>query len=219
MNLTSGGKQPLQKDTIFPPECAFLELCGQKQELFTLDEKGVKVPKGIKTVLQERGCLLAGKLLNVKCKVRCPDLILYPTTALDKPPYCLARLLSSHYDFYHQKSAIATLIEERGHKCIFLPKFHCELNPIEMYWGYAKARYRQVKKTSFEHAKKEVVIALDACTIDTLRRFCNRTFRFTDAYRKGLSVKAAAWCVKKQSRHRTISEEAMKAFEKYEKGY
>jgi hypothetical protein len=34
------------------------------------------------------------------------------------------------------------------------------------------------------------------------------SFRFMDAYRKGLSVKATAWCVRKQSRHRTISEQA-----------
>jgi hypothetical protein len=70
-----------------------------------------------------------------------------------------------------------------------------------------------VKKTSFDHAKREVLIALDACSIDTMRRFCNRSYRFTDAYRKGLGVRAAAWCVKKQRRHRTISEEAMQAFE------
>ena len=24
------------------------------------------------------------------------------------------------------------MIKEKGHECIFLPKFHCELNPIEM---------------------------------------------------------------------------------------
>jgi hypothetical protein len=36
-----------------------------------------------------------------------------------------------------------------------------------------------------------------------------------DAYRKGLGVKAALWCVKKQRRHRTILEEAMQAFEDY----
>jgi hypothetical protein len=86
-----------------------------------------------------------------------------------------------------------------------------------MYWGYSKARYRQVKKTSFSHAKEEVVKALDSCGVDILRRFYNRTARFMDAYRQGLSVKAVAWCVKKQKRHRTISAEAMEAFEEYEK--
>jgi hypothetical protein len=39
-----------------------------------------------------------------------------------------------------------------------------------------------------------------------------------DAYRKGLGVKAAAWCVKKQRRHRTISEEAIRAFDEYKGG-
>jgi hypothetical protein len=109
------------------------------------------------------------------------------------------------------------LIKEQGHKCVFIPKFHCELNSIEMYWGYLKARYCQVKKKSFDHAKREVLLALDACNIDTMRRFYNRSCRFMDAYHKGLSVKAAAWCVKKQRRHRTILEEAMRAFEDHVK--
>jgi hypothetical protein len=34
-----------------------------------------------------------------------------------------------------------------------------------------------------------------------------------DAYYKGLSVKQAAWCIKKQSGHRTISETMMKEFD------
>ena len=33
-----------------------------------------------------------------------------------------------------------------------------------------------------------------------------------DAYRKGLSVKQVAWCVKKQSGYRTISEKWIKEF-------
>jgi hypothetical protein len=34
-----------------------------------------------------------------------------------------------------------------------------------------------------------------------------------DAYWKGLSVKQAAWCVKKQSGYRTISETIIKEFD------
>ncbi|KIK02029.1 hypothetical protein K443DRAFT_97653, partial [Laccaria amethystina LaAM-08-1] len=35
-------------------------------------------------------------------------------------------------DFTNQISVLETVIREAGHECIFLPKFHCELNPIEM---------------------------------------------------------------------------------------
>jgi hypothetical protein len=131
MNLTDRGKQPIQKDTIYPPECIYPELRGTKQELSYVTAQGEIVAKGLKEVLQERGCLVDN--IKAKCKTRCLDLILYLVPASDKPPCCLARILSSHYDFYHQKSAIATLIKDRGHRCLFLPKFHCELNPIEMY--------------------------------------------------------------------------------------
>jgi hypothetical protein len=41
-------------------------------------------------------------------------------------------LLSKQDDFVNQVSMLETLIKEAGHECIFLPKFHCELNPIEM---------------------------------------------------------------------------------------
>ena len=102
------------------------------------------------------------------------------------------------------------LIEDKGHKCIFIPKFHYELNGIEMYQGYNKGRYRQVKKTSFKHTKKEVVIALDSCSINIMQRFI-------DLYCKGLSVKAVVQCVKKQKRYRVILEGAMQAFEDYTK--
>ena len=72
---------------------------------------------------------------------------------------------------------------------MFLPKFHYEINLIEIYWGYSKTRYRQVKKTSFPDTKAKVVEALEAYSIKTIRRFYNRTFRQMDAYRKGLSIR------------------------------
>ena len=81
-----------------------------------------------------------------------------------------------------------------------------------MYQGYSKTWYHQVKKISFEHTKKEVMIVLDACNIDIIQRFYNKSFRFINAYRKELSVKAAIQCVKKQKRYRIILENTLNAF-------
>ena len=44
----------------------------------------------------------------------------------------MAHLLSKQDDFTNQSSMLETLIKDTGHECIFLLKFHCELNPIEM---------------------------------------------------------------------------------------
>jgi hypothetical protein len=53
---------------------------------------------------------------------------------------CMYRVLSLQEDFRTEKPLIQMMIEKAGHVCLFLPWFHCELNPIEMLWGYAKYR-------------------------------------------------------------------------------
>jgi hypothetical protein len=53
---------------------------------------------------------------------------------------CMYRVLSLQEDFANEKSMLQHYIEGRGHICMFLPKFHCELNPIEMVWGFMKYR-------------------------------------------------------------------------------
>jgi hypothetical protein len=51
---------------------------------------------------------------------------------------CMEKCLSTEADFKAGKPLLQLVVEQAGHLCILLPKFHCELNPIEMYWGYAK---------------------------------------------------------------------------------
>ena len=48
---------------------------------------------------------------------------------------CAVRVLSLQPDFLAQKPLVKEVIESRGDKVIFYPKFHCELNFIEMFWG------------------------------------------------------------------------------------
>lgn len=51
---------------------------------------------------------------------------------------CWKRILDLQTDFQEEKPELQRLLESRGHRCVFLPAFHCELNPIELYWGYIK---------------------------------------------------------------------------------
>lgn len=51
---------------------------------------------------------------------------------------CMEKCLAAQEDFRSEKPLLQLEIEAAGHLCLFLPKFHCELNPIEMYWGFAK---------------------------------------------------------------------------------
>jgi hypothetical protein len=49
---------------------------------------------------------------------------------------CMSKFLSTQQDFKDENPLLQIVIEEAGQKCYFLPKFHCELNPIKMYWGW-----------------------------------------------------------------------------------
>jgi hypothetical protein len=117
MNKSDGGKQRKQRDTVIPQSNPFPAVRGQIQKMTT--ESGQ--PKGMKSVLEERGFDVSK--LRAKCSPVCP---------IENQNCCMARLLSQQEDFAHQVSMLETLITEAGHLCIFLPKFHCELNPIEM---------------------------------------------------------------------------------------
>ena len=46
--------------------------------------------------------------------------------------------LASHSDFQNEKTKIEHELNRRGHVCFLLPKFHCELNPIERCWAQTK---------------------------------------------------------------------------------
>ena len=83
-------------------------------------------PKGLQRVLEK--CGFKVKNLKAKCSPVCP---------IDSINCCLAHLLSQQDDFKNQPSMLETLIKSHNHECIFLPKFYCELNPIEMASFYS----------------------------------------------------------------------------------
>ena len=123
-------------------------------------------PKGMRQILDERGLILVlaaanggkypvGECQFCKASRETQEHLTHEAQAVvagDEPDgtaddvmqpgtsstCCMRKCLASELDFQAEKPLLQITIENAGHKCYFLPKFHCELNPIEMYWGWTK---------------------------------------------------------------------------------
>src|SRR6185436_6855797 len=119
----------------------------------------------------------------------------------------MRKILSLEEDFKSQKLQLQEEIEKKGHICIFYPKYHCELNYIEMYWGAAKRFTRENCNYTWVGLQKTVPEALDSVSLIMIRKFARKSQRYMDAYRKGLTGKLAEFTVKKYKSHRRIPDE------------
>jgi hypothetical protein len=118
----------------------------------------------------------------------------------------LIRLVALHAqpDFASQKNRLQEVIEAARHMCIFYPKFHCELNFIESFWGETKRYSRLHCDYTFKGLKEIVPQALDSVSLTKIRRFARCSARYMSAYEIGLSGKAAIFAVKKYRSHRRV---------------
>lgn len=168
--------------------------------------------KGMAQILRERG------LHNVAAKrAECPGFKCEP----GRTDCCCRRALLSQPDFESRESNLEEAARKLGTRVMFLPKYHCELNPIEQCWGYAKRKYREMPPTNKEDLMKKYVIdALDSIPIESIRkyvipysidkilltllsRFAARSQRFIDAYASGeCGSGAIEWATKRFRSHR-----------------
>jgi hypothetical protein len=93
------------------------KLCGKAQKMITEDSEA----KGLQQTLKE--CGFDVHAMHAKCSPVCP---------FESESCCMAWLLSKQDDFQLQESLLKHKIKIKRHICIFLLKFHYELNPIEM---------------------------------------------------------------------------------------
>ncbi len=137
---------------------------GGSQELYYPDDHPTMPGwfKGMETIIRERG-LWPSQGLNAQCeKFHCKE---------GSTNCCCRRLLFNQPDFVNQKSWLEEYITARGHICDFYPKYHCELNFIEQYWGAAKYWYRTCPRASYiVDREKNMIAALDDVPLRQIRR-------------------------------------------------
>lgn len=144
------------------------------------------VPKGMKAVLEERG-------VNTE-RMKAND---------------MRTVLSFHDDFISEKTMVEKIVTEKGHKCVYLPKFHCELNPIERVWGQAKVYSRAHTNFTLVGLRSIINPALDSVSTDLMRKYFRRVLEYERAYLEGKKAgKELEAAVKVYKSHRRVSFES-----------
>ena len=105
-------------------------------------------------------------------------------------------------DFKDRTTILQQEVAGRGHVCLYLPKFHCELNPIERVWCHAKKHTRANCNGSIVRLREIVPESLDGIPKDTIARFFRKREDYETAYRDGHSCATVDAIVKQYKSHR-----------------
>ena len=95
--------------------------------------------------------------------------------------------ISGHPDFKNEKTKIEHFLNGKGYGCVFLPKFHCELNPIEQCWGQAKRYTRSHCNYTIGGLRKNVPQGLDCVTVDNIRNYFRKSKHYIFGYLQGVA--------------------------------
>lgn len=228
MNLSPGGKQPRMHDTsfrgpdgqIYPQSMIFRRGDTLWDTNEPIPEGHIGKPKGMKRVLQERGlwrpdllkqCGRSKKekkprILGFGDRLFQEEIDDYEARTADRCEFgkdcCHLRILEAQPDFLQEKSMLENIIIAAGHEVIFYPKFHCELNYIEYYWGAVKRYTRANCQYSFTELERTLYAAFDSVGLRTIRRFADRSKRWMMAYINGLTAEQREYAEKQYKSHR-----------------
>ena len=136
-------------------------LTGHPQSL--VDNSGI--PKGMRQILRERGVNVEGMRVRG-----------------------MRKELASYRDFKFEKTRVENILHKRGHRVLFIPKYHRELNQIERVWAAVKQFTRAHCNYTFIQLERTVGPALDSVDIDLIRKYFRKAREYMRAYREGHSA-------------------------------
>ena len=139
-------------------------------------------PKGMRQLLMERG------LMTDQMIARCGAV-----QKRHSGSCCMLGCLLNCSDFSTQdklsRSVLFKDAVERGHHFLLLPKYHCELAPIERVWAVSK-RYCRLNSTyTVVGLMANIKKSMSLVTATQIRQFFNRCFLLCRMYLEGTSTK------------------------------
>jgi hypothetical protein len=133
---------------------------------------------------------------------------------------CASYVLSHEPDFLEQEEWLTQAVHDAGFEIIFYPKYHCELNYIEMVWGWTKSHHRRNCTYNYKDLKEKLPCTLrDLLPVAFVRKFSQKCLRFMSGYRQNLEGPLLDYAMKKYTSHRCIPlgviEELTKEYNRY----
>ena len=115
--------------------------------------------------------------------------------------------LQQMHGFKYEKTKLESLLATNGYRGFFIPKFHCELNPIERVWAPSKKYSRAHCDYSFKGLEGTIIPALDSVTLDSIKKFFRKMRDYINAYKEDLTAgPELEKAVKKYKSHRKVYE-------------
>ena len=142
----------------------------------------IGVPKGMKLILDERG-VNTSKMNGDEMR----------------------KILSEMEDFKNETCRIEHFLNGKGHICLFLPKFHPELNPIERVWSQAKRYTEAYCKYSLALLRKNIPKPFDSITDENIANYYKKVRQYMHAGGPDLEKKVQIY-KKEIKSHRRISD-------------
>ena len=142
-------------------------------------ENYVGMVKGMRQILWERGLFKVGM---TKDGGKSKD-----------PAMSMQHVLSEQPDFKAVPSSLEILVKRLGGASLMLPKYHCELNPIELVWGLSKHLVRERCNYTFEGLRKQVPLSYrlqsdvanteKGMRLSTIQLYCRKIHTYHEIYR------------------------------------
>ena len=118
----------------------------------------------------------------------------------------MRRVLGEMTDFKYEKTKVEKFLSSRGHRVIFIPKFDCELNPIERCWGHAKHYTRQHCDYTFQGLERTIDRGLNNVSLCLIRKYFRKVREIMRAYREGHTPgQQLELALKQYKSHRRVS--------------
>jgi hypothetical protein len=155
----------------------------------------------VQTILKERGkhTNSDGKAVILQCK-NCEGKISHADRSEDVRSHlcCASYVSSQEEDFLEQEEWLAEVVKKAGFNITFHPKYHCELNYIEIVWGWTKSYHRRTCTDNYKDLKRDLpTTLLKTLPLACFRRFSRYCLRFMSGYREGLEGPLLDYTMKK----------------------